>query len=298
MKTLRRRVLDYGLATALLLFPCAILYSSLKEPHEINGFDEAVLRVSSPLQAAADWAASGIGGLWNDYVWLVDVEDENDELRADNERLREQLAESQRLVRDTETLEALIQLRRRTSAETIGARVVSTSLNPYFRVVRMQLDRGADTAQPHMPVINSDGLVGRVHAVYGNYSDVLLITDPQSSIDVIISRTRGRGVLTGLAQDDAYRAKIEYLERDKQVQIGDAVVTSGLGRAVPPGIPVGVIASVKTTEYGMYQEVEVRPAVDFSTLKSALILLAPPLPPDPNADRPLKSVAAFGATPF
>jgi rod shape-determining protein MreC len=127
---------------------------------------------------------------------------------------------------------------------------------------------------------------------------VLLVTDPQSSIDVRIPRTGGRGVLTGLSRDDAYRAEIEYLERDNEVQVGDQIVTSGLGTSLPAGIPVGKIARVTTTDYGLYQEVEVAPAVDFSALKNVLIVLAPPPPADPGADESRRSGRAFGARPF
>jgi rod shape-determining protein MreC len=298
MRPLRRRILDYGLAGLLLLVPCVVLYAGLKNPARLNGFDQAVLRISSPLQAGASWVIGGLGSVWNRYIWLADVEEENDELRRENERLRRRLAAAERQVADTELLESLIRVERRTAAETVGARVVSASVNPYFRVMRLQLDRGQGEVEPGMPVIDVDGLVGRVATVYGDYSDVLLINDPQSSIDVVIPRTGSRGVLTGLAREDAYRAEIEYLERDKEVKVGDAVVTSGLGSSVPAGIPVGEIVAVKTKEYGLYQEVEVAPSVDFSALHTVLVVLAPPPPADPDAGQRKKSAPAFGERPF
>lgn len=298
MKTLRRRILDYSLAVLLLVVPCLILYSSLKNPDKLNGFDHAVLRVSSPLQAGMSWVIGGATGVWNRYVWLVDVEEENAELRAENLRLRRELAEARRTTSDTETLESLIDLKRSTTAETIGARITTASTNSHFRVVRIKVDRGASEVEPGMPVIDDSGLVGRIENVYGDYSDVLLVTDPQSSIDVRIPRTGGRGVLTGLSREDKYAAEIEYLERDKLVKVGDLIVTSGLGTSLPEGIPVGKIAAVNTTDYGLYQEVEVTPTVDFSALESVLIVLAPPPPADPDADKPKRSGRAFGARPF
>jgi rod shape-determining protein MreC len=298
MKTLRRRILDYSLAVLLLAVPILILYSSLKNPDKLNGFDHAVLRVSSPLQAGVSWMIGGAGGVWNRYVWLVDVEEENAELRAENRRLRQRLAEVERAVSDSALLESLIDLKRSTAAETVGAHVTAASMNSHFRVVRIKLDRGESEVEPGMPVIDANGLVGRIQNVYGNYSDVLLVTDPQSSIDIRIPRTGGRGVLTGLSRDDKYLAEIEYLERDKEVQVGDMVVTSGLGTSLPAGIPVGKIAKVKTTDYGLYQEVEVVPTVDFTALETVLIVLAPPPPADPDAGESKRSGRAFGARPF
>jgi rod shape-determining protein MreC len=296
--TLRRRVLDYSLAGLLLLIPLILLHASFKKPENLNRFDEAVLRVSSPLQAVVSWAVEGIGGVVHRYVWLVDVDKENEELRAENERLRRLLAEAHRRALDNDVLEELVGLRARTTADTIGARIISASINPYFRVVRVRLDRGEEALSPGMPVITSAGLVGRVQHVYGRYSDVLLATDPQSAIDVRIPRTGGRGVLTGLGRDDSYRCEIGYLERGKEVQIGDLVVTSGLGSAFPPGIVVGHVARIDTKEYGLFQEVEVEPIVDFSDLGYVLVLLAPPPPPDPGAGRRRVSSSAHGVRPY
>src|SRR6188508_2324666 len=90
--TLRRRAIDWGLAALLLLIPALILRSSLKAPEKVSKLDEAILRVSAPLQAGVSWVVEGIGSGWSRYVALVDVEEENRELRAENERLRRDLA--------------------------------------------------------------------------------------------------------------------------------------------------------------------------------------------------------------
>src|SRR5690606_26782133 len=223
MTPLRRRILDYSLAAILLVLPLVILRAGLKEPGDLNGFDRAVLRVSAPLQAAVSWVIEGIGGVINRYVWLVDVDEENRELRAENERLRAELAAALRRAADTEKLEDLILLRRRTEAETIGARVISSGVNPHLRVVRLRLDRGEGEVDVGMPVIEGAGLVGVVRRVYGPYSDVLLVTDPESSIEVVAPRTGARGTVTGLARDDVYRCKLRVEKRGGLVEAGDVV---------------------------------------------------------------------------
>ena len=78
------------------------------------------------------WVVEGIGGVWNGYVWLVDVEDENDELRRENARLRKKLSAALRSEMSTRALEDLLGLRKRTTADTMGARVVSASINVIF----------------------------------------------------------------------------------------------------------------------------------------------------------------------
>jgi rod shape-determining protein MreC len=145
------------------------------------------------------------------------------------------------------------------------------------------------------------GLVGRIQKVYGDYADVLLITDPSSSVDVYIARTGGRGVLVGLSRDDTYACKIDWLERgseDKLVKVDDLVVTSGLGSAFPSGIPIGHVSAVTTKEYSMFQAVEIDPVVDFGSLRTVMVLTAPPPPPDPNAGKKKRSEPAYGARPY
>jgi rod shape-determining protein MreC len=295
---LKRRYVDYAIAGLLLLLPAIVLRSSLKSPESLGGFDKAVLRISSPLQAAADWIVGGVGGYWGDYLWLVDVEDENDRLRAANLKLREELGHASRDAANLHGLEELLALKRKTHAETAAAHVIASSINSHFRVNRIRIDRGGSHVEVGMPVISAEGLVGRVLHSYGSYSDVLLVSDPQSSIDVVVTKTGGRGILKGLASDDAYYCEIEYLEQGKAVSVGDEVVTSGLGKHFAEGLVVGHIVSVDSAVHGLYQEVRVKPAVEFSALDSVLILLAPPPPSDPSKDSKQASTLAHGMEPF
>lgn len=295
---IKRRILDYGLSAVLLLIPALILHSNLKSPEKLNGFDQAVLRVSSPLQRAASWVIEGIGGLFTAYVVLVDVEEENEELREQNRQLREALIQSRRRAADVEVLERLVELRRQTPADTIGGRVIAAGNNPYFKVVRIRIDRGEQEIEPGMPVINQYGLVGRIGRVYGSYADVLLTSDPKSSIDIKVKRTGTKGSLRGIGRDDSYACEIGMLEHNNKepVQVGDTIVTSGLGE-FPAGIEVGHVSKV-TKDFRNFQEIEVQPVADFSNLDAVLILLAPPPSPDPSGGKRLPSERAFGVEPY
>lgn len=296
--TLRRRILDYSIAGILLILPFVLLRSHMKEPNQLSGFDKAVLTISSPLQAAVSWVIEGVGGLVQGYVALVDVEEENDELRRENDKLRAQLAAARRELADTRQLEDLILLRRRAEAETIGARVIASSINPYLRVVRLRLDRGEGEVAVGMPVVDGKGLVGVVERVYGRHADVQLVTDPKAEeVEVIAPRTGAVGSLKGLARDDAYRCKLLVEKRTGTVKVGDLIVTKNLG-AFPGGINVGVVSALTNVNYTLYQEVEVEPAVDFGSLGRVLVVVAPPPPPDPAAGTarpspPAHKVGAF-----
>lgn len=302
--TLRRRLVDWALAGLFLLIPALVLRASLRHPEELGTIDQAVLRVSAPLQAGTSWVVERLGSLWGRYIALVGVEDENGELRQDNERLRRELATMARKAFDVEALEDVASVRRQTSADTIGARVIAASLSSSYRVVRLRLDRGADEVSVGMPVITSQGLVGRIQAAYGRHSDVLLVTDPQSSVEVVVKRTGRLGNVKGLGIRDRYACAIEWVERTSDpgaevaVREGDELYTSGLGGAFPAGLKVGTVRKVTTRDYQMFEEVEVEPAVDLSRLRVVLVLLAPPPPPDPEAKAARRSDPAFNVRPY
>jgi rod shape-determining protein MreC len=309
--TLRRRLVDWSLTAVLILVPALVLRASLARGAP-SALDLALLRITAPLEAGVSWVIEGIGGTWSRYVALVDVEAENRELRDDNERLRKQLAAMTQRAYDVAALEDLAVVKKRTPADTLGARVIGAPLSPQFRVVRLRIDRGEREVAPDMPVITSQGPVGRIDKVYGGYADVVLISDPSSRIDVVIrdpaqpaAQVGGeRGLLVGQGRPDSYACKIEWLERQgrtapaqSKVKIGDEVVTSGLGASFPAGLVVGKVSRIINDD-GMFLSVEVVPTVDVSRVRAVMVLLAPPPPPDPDARNKRRSEPAFGARPL
>jgi rod shape-determining protein MreC len=309
---MRRRLVDWSLTGILILLPALVLRASLSRGTP-SALDQALLRITAPLETGVSWVVEGVGGTWSRYVAVVDVEAENRELRADNERLRRDLAAMTRKAYDVAALEDLAVVKKRTPADTLGARVIGAPLSPQFRVVRLKIDRGEREVAPDMPVITSEGPVGRVERVYGNYADVVLISDPGSRIDVVVrdpaqpaALTNGaRGLLVGLGRADSYACKIGWLERqsrtgagaDAKVKVGDEVVTSGLGASFPAGLVVGKISKIIGDD-GMFQSVEVNPTVDVSRVRAVMVLLAPPPPPDPDAKARRRSEPAFGTRPL
>jgi rod shape-determining protein MreC len=294
---MRRKLIDWALTALLIVIPALVLRSSMNRG-EPSGFDKAVLRITAPLEAGVSWVVEGVGSMWSRYVALVDVEEENRELRDENVKLRKDLAAATRRASDIAALEELAVVKKQTQADTLGARVIAAPLSPQFRVIRLRIDRGDRDVQPDMPVIAGTGPVGKIDKVYGDYADVMLVSDPRSRIDIAIKRTGGRGVLIGLGQPDSYACKITTLELQSKLelraQVGDEVVTSGVGSVFPPGLVVGTITKL-TGDDGMFQNVEVRPAIDVSRVRAVMVLLAPPPPADPDAKQRKKSEPAFGA---
>lgn len=270
-----RRFRDAAICAALIAIPFFFLKANLTDPARTTWLDQLVLKASAPIQYVATQVARGVSSVVEEYVWLLDVRADNDRLRADNARLRGELRDIREDAQEARRLRVLLQLREQIDGETLSAQVIGKEVSPFFRVIRIRLDRGErDLVRSGMPVLSSDGLVGQVRRAWGRYSDVLLTVDRTSAVDVVVRRTGARGILAGTGEGDRYLCRIQYLQRTDEVEVGDEVYTSGLGQRFPPSILVGRISRVVREDFGMYQEAEVTPAVDFTNLEEVLVLLS------------------------
>jgi rod shape-determining protein MreC len=268
-----RRFRDAAICVALLALPFFFLRSNLKEPQKTSAIDRVVLQVSAPIQYVATQLAVGVSGILQEYVYLIDVKRDNDRLREENARLREANFKLRGESEANRRLRRLLQLRDQLKGSLLSAQVIGKEPSPYFRVIRLRLDRGErDRVRDGMPVLTADGLVGQIRRTWGRYSDVLLVADQTSAIDVVVQRTGARGMLKGTGSDHHYACRLEHLSREEDVEVGDVVVTSGLGQRFPASILVGRIHEVESRESGLYQQATVTPAVSFSGLEEVLIM--------------------------
>ncbi len=278
----RQKIREAAVIVVAMAVSLVALRNSARAPGELSPVDRGILTLIAPAQAALSIVARSIGGAAGRYVDLVHVRAENETLRSENGRLRADLVQAQRAAAETARYQRLLGLRDQVSAATLVARVIGIDASPYFRVARVQLDRGQEVVRRGMPVITSEGVVGRINRVSGDTSDIQLAVDPRSAIDVVIPRTGGRGILRGRPGENGYRCSIEYLVRGEEARTGDLVVTSGLG-GFPRDIPIGNISKMSKDSAGLYQEVEVTPGVDFARLSEVLVVVAPTPAPDPDA---------------
>jgi rod shape-determining protein MreC len=286
-----KRIREAVVVAVTLLFALIALRMSARNPGELSALDRGILRVVSPAQSVMSYVARGIANVAGRFVELAHARAENHELAKENARLRAELAELRRLAAESARYQRLLGLRDQTPAETIAARIISIDASPYFRVARVELDRGEGVVKRGMPVLTPEGVVGRIGQVSGKTSNIMLLVDPRSAIDVVVPRTGGRGILRGKSGENGYRCSIEYLTQGQAAQVGDKVVTSGLGGAFPRDLPVGKVTAVLPGAAGLFQDVEVTPDVDFARLSEVLVVAAPPPAPDPDAGSPRRPSA-------
>jgi rod shape-determining protein MreC len=201
------------------------------------------------------------------YLLLVDVREDNrrleeelGRLKRENQFLRAELATAERA-------QALAAFQERTPSRTVAARIIGTGTGATSRVVFV--DRGsAEGVRAGMAVVTPDGVVGKVSASYPTASQVVLITDPSFAAGVISEHNRVQGTLRGTGQ--AF-CRVDYLENEERVEVGEWFYTSGDDRLFPRGLPVGRVRSV---EDGLtFKEVQVMPSGIGKGLEEVLIVL-------------------------
>lgn len=271
-----RRFREAVLCVILLALPFFFLRSNLKNPNQADWLDRIVLQVSMPMHYVATLAARGVSEALGKYTYRLHVEHAYKALSQENARLTQRLRQSETIRSENRRLRDLLGLQERLRQQTLTAMVIGKEVSPFFRVVRLRLDKGSEQGvRMGLPVVSADGLVGQIRrsAVAKHYSEVLLTVDRTSAVDIVAESTGARGILRGTGEGDRYRCRLEYLQRKDRVNVGDALSTSGFGQRFPKGILVGHISKVNRRSAGLHQEAEVRPSVDFSRLQEALILV-------------------------
>ena len=196
-------------------------------------------------------------------------------VQAENEILKQKTLETQSRVAlyqetllEKERLRQLLEFRNQAALPVTGARIIGFDFSIWFKCAF--LDKGAnDEIKVGMPVINASGIVGRIVECYPNYSKVLLLIDRSSAVDAIVQRNRLRGILEGVGGN---RGFLRFVHKNQDVQLGDVILASGLGGVYPHGMILGSVIAVDKKVAGIFQEIEVEPAVDFTRLEEVLIV--------------------------
>ncbi len=279
-----KRYRDWLIVVLSLAVPFWFLRASMKDPKQATGADRVLVQIAAPIQTATAILARGLSHLWSDYVYLVDVKADNSTLVSDNARLRERTRELESLETENRRLRRLLDLKNSVQDDVVTAQVVGKTTNEFFRMMRVTLDRSSPAIVPNLPVLAPDGVVGTTLKVAGDTVDVRLVADAGAGVDVIVQRTEARGFVRGTGDERAYSCNVEYLKRTDEVDIGDVLVTSGVGLRFPKGIPVCTVTKVTKRDFGVYQQVGCAPTVDFSRLDEVLVVLGARdvIPPPPK----------------
>jgi rod shape-determining protein MreC len=237
--------------------------------------------VRLPLEAVSS-LDQGISAMWQQYVSLQHVADENRRLRQEMDWLRGENSQLREAAVATQRLTTLLQFKEQALPAMVAAQVIGRdSSNRYKSVI---LNKGeSDGVQKDMGVITPAGVVGRVVKTTGATSVVLLLTDPNNAIAGLIQRTRDEGIVEGVPQG---RAKLKYIPMLSAVKEGDRVVTSGLVGGFPRGLAIGTVTTIDREEGALFQTAELIPEVDVNRVEEVLVVQSPHGQSSPTPARP------------
>jgi rod shape-determining protein MreC len=240
----------------------------------LGGYLAPLSRIAfSPFISAQTWLASRYLAIRDFMTAPRDVarlSQLNDQYQAEIARLQSQIIELQQQNTELEVLSALLDFAR-THAENeyITAAVIGRDVSPFLHYII--INRGSDDGlRRGMPVVSSQGLVGRVAAVTADGARVQLITDPGTAINVRIQPSGAEGSLAGSITGDI---TVENIPQDAAIQTGDLVLTSGLGGNFPPDLLIGQVSGVRQRPVELFQTATIEPVVDFSQLEIVLVIV-------------------------
>jgi rod shape-determining protein MreC len=192
---------------------------------------------------------------------------ENEALRRNNVSLADEVSQLREARLENIRLRSMAALKA-TSTEKISAgKVVGKNLTLLRNTITLNVGTN-DDVQIGMPVVTGEGLAGRVVAASSGYAIVQILLNVDFRASAKVQRSRVDGIVAW----DGKSILLKNVPKSLDVRPGDAIITSEYSNAFPPGIKIGVVASVKELPNNIFTRIEISPAVDFIHLEEAFVL--------------------------
>lgn len=244
-----------------------------------DSVQRGVSAVFSPVQSVADRALKPARDLVNWFDETFDAKGKNARLHTELEAARRQAVGAKAAIAENAQLRKLLKLDESgaipSGYEEVTGRVISRSPTVWFSDVTIDVGSG-NGVEVDDPVVNGDGLVGKVSAVTGGSAKVTLIADHSSAVAAKIVPNGAQGILKPSVGDPGEMV-LEYLDSEKHVGKGQSVVTSGwrgqgIESGYPPNLPIGEVIEASIAEQEAQAQVHVRPYADLRELDVLQVL--------------------------
>jgi len=263
------RIIAVGLVLAVAL----VLVFGRRVP-AIGTVQGIVLDAFAPIQDLITSSYQDVTGTGGRTVPTIDqLVQENERLRAENDRLAQDAVRAPELQRENDELRDLLGLRRAGAPwQWLPGRVIASDPSNLVRSIDVEVPT-TDGLVENMTVMTARGLVGKITKLGRNAVRVLLVTDSTSSVNAMVQRSRARGVVYGVrGAPGTSQMVMRYIPQGEEIKAGDRIVTSGLGGIFPEGIAIGQVAEVRQSATDMFQEATIDPFVDFGRLEMVLVI--------------------------
>ncbi len=249
---------------------------------DLTPVEDLLLGIFAPLQTFFSSAGRQLQSLYDAVVSFHELKAENERLREELSYYEGQLIQLQELQKKNHHYRQMLGFQESSGFELLPAEVIARDPSQWFGSIT--INRGyLDGVTREAAVITERGLVGIVSTVSPNSSQIILITDPRLEVSARVQRSRDPGVVgivESYAADQAY-LKMSTLTPECNVQPGDVIVTSGLGGIFPEGIAIGTVKEIVDDQFSLVMSVLVEPRVNFNRLEEVFIIIGgkegPPL---------------------
>ncbi len=239
----------------------------------ISGYLTPIFSISvNPFIAAQSWLSQrylAFSDFFNSPLDMATLRSENSRLENEVAMLQSEVVALQENLAQADILYALLDFARTNPEhEYVAATVVGREISPYLQYVI--IDKGSNDGLRHgMPVVTQQGLVGRIDALISNAARIQLITDANSVVNIKLQTAQVEGLVRGSVTGEI---SLDMVPVGSEVQLGDVIMTSGLGGNYPPNIFVGQVLTMQSKQNVLFQTGSVQPVVDFSTLSAVLVI--------------------------
>ncbi len=252
-----------------ILIPVIAIDTSTRAPREYRFYDRVIVGLTSPIQSAISWTLDQIASSYENYIYLWHTHQDNIALLEENRKLLNSIAGLRETQQENIRFHKLLKFEEKFNLQSVVARVIAKDISSEFRSIRINRGESSGIRQ-NMAVVTDEGIVGRVLRTTRNTSDIVTVLDLLSAVDAIVERSRARGIVEGLTDDTC---QMKYTLRTDDIQPGDNLISSGLGGIFAKGMTVGTVSKVNRKPFGITQDVEVKPSVDFTKLEEVLVVL-------------------------
>lgn len=213
--------------------------------------------------------SEGLSSNARQFLSFQDIVEENKRLKARVNNLNRQIIQLQQARLENERLRKLLSLPELASFQTQVALVIGKDSSNWTKTII--INRGTSNGlRKGMPVVLGAALVGKVIETYPLISKIALIVDFNSKVPAKVLHSREEGIVFGGLEKGDNICKMKYVQR---IDVGDKIISSGLGGIYPKGLLIGEVVKVEEEKNRLYKIAEIRPAVDFSRLEEVVVIV-------------------------
>ncbi|WP_295996243.1 rod shape-determining protein MreC [uncultured Adlercreutzia sp.] len=256
--------------TLMLSLVCVGIYGSEGADGPLHRVQSAVQGLVAPLQLAGAPLGSAVEGAEQAAENQNADEETLETLRAQNAELTQALTQAEEYRLEAQRLQALLNLKDTYDIDGVAARVIGRSTDAWNQTITLDVG-SSDGVETGLTVMGPYGVIGQVISVSGGNCRVRLLTDPQSGAAALVQQSRAEGIVRGSLDGLLY---LENIGADVNIQVGDVVLTSGLGGSYTRGLLIGTVARVEGSAGNDSRRIVVAPNDSVTLLQEALVVFS------------------------